>query len=80
MLLTTTFWLLTIRSVGGGDVKSIPHPDEDWGVFIAAVKTKSQEEVLVWDPLAKQPKEWINMKKLQDIYGTSSSSSTCVMS
>lgn len=49
-------------------------------MFIAVVKAKSQEEGLVWDPLAKQLKEWINMKKLQDEYGTSSSSSTCVLS
>ena len=61
-------------------MKSLPHPDEDWGQFVAALKAKNTAEGLVWDPLAKQPREWVNMKKLQDTYGKSSSSVACVLS
>lgn len=66
--------------VGGEDAKSLPHPDEDWALFASTLKAKSAAESPVWDPLTKQPKEWVNIKKLQEVYGQSNSSATCVVS
>lgn len=67
--------------MSGGDAKSLPHPDEDWAAFFSMVKAHSHEEGLIWDPLTKTMREWVDLKKLQSMYGSAASgSSTCIIS
>ena len=68
--------------MGGGDVKSLPHPDEDWAEFLKVLKLKNAEEAMTWDPVSKMPKEWINIKQLQSVYGGAhgSGSAACLIS
>ena len=68
-------------SVSGGDAKALPHPDEDWAAFFSIVKAHSQAEGLIWDPITKTMREWVDLKKLQSMYGaTTSGSSSCTIS
>ena len=39
-----TYKLLILCRVGGGNIKALPHPDEDWSGFYTAVKDFSQQE------------------------------------
>jgi hypothetical protein len=55
--------------VSGGDTKSLPHPDEDWAEFFGTLKARCQAEGPVWDPLTKTMREWVDLKKLQAMYG-----------
>ena len=64
--------------ISDGDVKNFPHPDEDWQAFIALVKSKNIAQGQVWDPKTKSLKDWINVRMLQEKYG-STSSATCTV-
>jgi hypothetical protein len=77
-------WLLQVARcrVSGGDTKSLPHPDEDWAAFISTLKARCQAEGQIWDPLTKTMREWVDLKKLQNMYGSAAGtgSSTCTVS
>ena len=71
----------------GGHIDSIPHPDADWGEFINVVQELNNKEPKVFCTLANQFRPWIDIAKLNKIYGgkngslaSSSSSSSCVVS
>jgi hypothetical protein len=55
--------------VGDGNPKNLPHPDEEWDVFLSKLKQLNNEEPKIWDTLTKQPQSWINIKKIQEVYG-----------
>ena len=59
--------------------KRLPHPDEDWGVFVDTVKKGLKEHKLTWDPIERQPQPWVNVKLLEKHYGPPQSSA-CVLS
>mmetsp|Transcript_30798 Transcript_30798/g.51526 ORF Transcript_30798/g.51526 Transcript_30798/m.51526 type:complete len:128 (-) Transcript_30798:329-712(-) len=67
--------------VSTGEIKSIPHPDEDWALFLSVLKEKNDAEALIFDPLTKTMKPWINIAKLQQVYGKGHAGSTsCTIS
>lgn len=66
--------------VANGEVRSLPHPDEDWAAFVNTLKNRCTEAGPVWDPLTKMPKEWVNIKNLTQTYGGANvTSSACVI-
>ena len=57
--------------------QEIPHPDEDWSGFLSFLNSHNQD---VWCPKTKKHKKYIDMKRLQQIYGEGKSSQTCSLS
>jgi hypothetical protein len=68
--------------IGNGNVRSIPHPDEDWKVFLEAVQTLQSTTAPVYDPLRKALMPWVNIPNLCKVYGKPNhlQSAACVMS
>ena len=63
-----------------GNARDLPHPDEDFDVFLEQVKqclAKSQD---IFDPLVLKMKPWINVPALVKTYrfGTAKSSACCL--
>jgi len=59
----------------------LPHPDEDWDAFIAAVKSGLKKTKQCWDPIEKRMVQWIHLANLESKYGDKKKgSSACVVS
>ncbi len=58
----------------GGVASDLPHPDEDWGSFISAIKTRMKERGPTWNPLKKTDCDWINLESLAKVYRKEGSS------
>ena len=54
----------------------LPQPETEWQAFSAAVSALNDKEPLVWSPMTKVPAKWINMKKLNEIYGSKGKTDT----
>ena len=52
----------------------LPQPETEWKAFSAAIAALNEKEPLVWSPISKNPERWINIKKMNEIYGSSSKS------
>lgn len=52
----------------------VPHPDVNPAAFGAFVSTHSRNVPLVWDPISKQMKSWMNQQELRAMYKISSAS------
>lgn len=52
----------------------VPDPVVDWNGFVNVIHTLQAREQLQWNPVAKQVTPWINITRLQEIYGRQSSS------
>jgi len=48
----------------------IPHPSKDWIGFTKAIRVLQKNEMLQWNPLKGDARPWINIKKLNRIYGS----------
>jgi len=67
--------------VATGEAKALPHPDEDWFTFLAALKDRNAATDKIYDPLSKSMQPWINLKEMQKTYGPKQSgSSSCAIS
>jgi hypothetical protein len=64
----------------GGSVKDIPHPDADWSGFIRKVKYYSQLQGMVFCPVEKRMKYWIDVLELRKIYQAKAFSYSCSIS
>jgi len=51
------------------DCDGLPDPGSDWDKFSMHVKELLRKEDLQWNPMKKKLTPWINMKKLDKIYG-----------
>ena len=58
---------------GTGNVRDLPHPDEDFDSFCSEIKKNSTEDKWIYDPIIERPTPWIDMKELQKMYGSGSS-------
>jgi len=58
---------------------TLPHPDEDWGAFISAVKSGLKKTKTCWDPVEKRMVQWIHMQNLEKKYGENKGSSACAI-
>jgi len=47
----------------------IPDPSTDWNGFIQRIGSLVESECFHWCPMTKQMKPWINMRKLNVVYG-----------
>ena len=64
------FWRFGIKS------SELPQPELEWKAFSAAIAALNEKEPLVWSPISKNLEKWINIKKLNDTYGSSSKSNS----
>jgi hypothetical protein len=64
-----------------GKKTSLPHPDENWHGFIAALNSRMRTERQPYCPIALKMKPWIDIKVLTEQYNSSSvKSSACCIS
>lgn len=57
-------------------LSDIPHPEQNWISFLAALKTHNTQDI--WCPITKKMKKYLDMGKLKQIYGEGkASSSSC---
>lgn len=54
---------------GVANCDGLPDPELDWEGFMSYVKELLSHEELVWNPMKKKPKEWIDLNKLNKIHG-----------
>lgn len=54
----------------GVDKKNIPDPQVDWSLFTQEIGRLLQKEKDHWNPVTKKMTPWIDMKKLENFYGT----------
>ncbi len=59
------------------NARALEHPDEDWDAFMKSVKNGLKTHKMVWDPIEKQLRPWINVSNLEKKYGPSKGSSAC---
>jgi hypothetical protein len=52
----------------GGSKDKFSHPEVDWNKFINEVKNENSKLPLVWCPITKKMKPWIDTNKLARIY------------
>ena len=52
-----------------GECDGMPGPDTDWDGFSMYVKELLDKEDLQWNPVTKTMGPWIDMKKLNRMYG-----------
>ena len=52
-----------------GECNGMPDPDTDWDGFSMYVKELLDKEDLQWNPVTKTMGPWIDMKKLNRMYG-----------
>jgi hypothetical protein len=60
----------------GGSVENYPHPEADWSAFIRCVQNENSRLPLVWDPVSKRMKPWVDTKALTSLFKKGS----CVVS
>lgn len=70
-----------------GIKKNLPHPDENWKLFISAVVNKMKMESKPFCVTTRKYKNWIDIKVLEEFYhgketwqGGQTTSATCCMS
>ena len=51
------------------EIAALPEPEVDWSSFSTAISALNDRTPLVWDPITKKMKKWIDMQKLNAIYG-----------
>eukprot|EP01034_Spumella_vulgaris_P022261 gene22261-28374_t len=68
--------------VMGEDIRSLPHPDEEWESFLSILKTHNTLEGQVYDPITKTTRSWLDIPRLIDMYSgdRKTGSFTCVVS
>ena len=54
----------------------LPQPETEWKAFSAAIAALNEKEPLVWSPISKNLERWINIKKMNETYGSSSKSNS----
>jgi hypothetical protein len=59
-----------------GDLKQLPHPDEDWSAFSSRIKELSASVPLVFDTISNSMKPWVDMKQLNKIYKSENANSS----
>ena len=50
-------------------IRELPEPAVEWVAFSAAISALNDRTPLVWDPITKKMKKWIDIQKLNAIYG-----------
>lgn len=63
-----------------GNVRDLPHPDEDWDAFLAEIKKNQPESRWIYDPVKAKAQPWIDVKNLTRQYSKGGGSSACVLS
>lgn len=48
-------------------MESYPHPELDFGGFLAAVEKQNRVTSKVWDPVTKRPRSWIKKSVLRSM-------------
>ena len=49
-------------------IRELPEPAVEWVAFSAAVSALNDRTPLVWDPITKKMKKWIDIQKLNRAY------------
>ena len=60
-----------------GNVRDLPHPDEDWDSFVKELKKNQPESQWIYDPIDAKAQPWINMKELVKEYSGNKGSTAC---
>jgi hypothetical protein len=60
-----------------GNVRDLPHPDEDWDSFVKELKKNQPERQWIYDPIDAKAQPWINMKELVKEYSGNKGSTAC---
>lgn len=55
--------------LGENEFDGVPDPQVDWNGFLNDVKRIVEREEYQWNPVTKQLEPWININKLNKIYG-----------
>ena len=50
-------------------IRDLPEPAVEWVAFSAAISALNDRAPLVWDPITKKMKKWIDIQKLNATYG-----------
>ena len=50
-------------------MRDLPEPAVEWVAFSSAISALNDRTPLVWDPITKKMKKWIDIQKLNAIYG-----------
>lgn len=66
--------------IHSGNVRDLPHPDEDWDSFLKEVKKNLPEDRWIYDPVKEKAQPWIDIKKLVQMYQKKGGSAACTMS
>lgn len=56
---------------GEGEFDGVPDPQVDWAGFVEMVSKIVAKEKPQWNPITKRVQPWIDMKKLNKVYGQS---------
>ena len=49
-------------------MRDLPEPAVEWVAFSSAISALNDRTPLVWDPITKKMKKWIDIQKLNAIY------------
>ena len=76
MLSSEQMRVVASHLVFSGAARDLPHPDEDWASFCSQLHTgmSAGKGGQTWNPLTKKMCDWIDMKRLNNVYNKSSSS------
>ena len=61
-----------------GNVRDLPHPDEDWDSFLKEVKKNMSEDRWIYDPVKEKAAPWIDVKNLIKMYQQGGSSACSI--
>jgi hypothetical protein len=53
----------------GGKIDDYPHPELEFDAFLHKIESKNASAGMVWDPIDKRDKHWIDTRKLTAAYG-----------
>ena len=53
----------------GGKLDDYPHPELDFTHFMEVVNKKNAATGVVWDPLEKKNKHWMDARAVTAVYG-----------
>jgi hypothetical protein len=51
-----------------GKSRALPHPHDDWDMFINALSKLNNEEMLQYHPVKKKMSPWIDLRKLESMH------------
>lgn len=61
----------------GGKIEDYPHPELDFGAFEEYMKQKNASTKMVFDPISKKDRHWVDVGAVHSQYGPDGCCSIC---